>query len=213
MGSPKERGHKLRACLPLLGHSKSKKLCMLTRVPSPVNPLYVGLSCGFKMEREQKNHEVFHFPTDLFGIELGAFFSNQDYFLWCHLKFSVRILLRAHSLALSFIKYILTDCLFCAWCQRTMGSQYSTWKPCTFSHIPIYVLLNDYTHFFGFSKKPILKNILIFPCKHNTTWQQNSHPHIALSLPICAQVTCLACLYRCKRKENVKLNREERENL
>lgn len=60
--------------------------------------------------KEQKNHEVCHFPTDWFGIELGAFFLNQDDFLWCCLRFSVRTLLRAHPLTLAFIKYLLNAC-------------------------------------------------------------------------------------------------------
>lgn len=105
MCSPRETDLKLRAHLPLVGHSKCKTLCMLILVPSPVNPLYVSLSCGFKMEREQENHEVFHFPTDIFNIELGAFFSNQDYLLWFHLKLFIRIHLWAHSITLSLIKY------------------------------------------------------------------------------------------------------------
>lgn len=41
----------------------------------------------------------------------------------------------------SFIHQIFIECLFCAWCQSTMGSQYSTLKPYTFSHFPIYILI------------------------------------------------------------------------
>lgn len=149
-GSPKKRVQKLRACLPLVGHNKSKKLWMLILVPSPVNPLYVCLSCGFNMERAEKSWSL-SFPYRLVW-----------YWAWCFLPKSrwfpvvlPEVLCKdtsSCSSTHSCIHQIFIECLFCAWCQSTMGSRYSRWKPYTFSHIPIYVLLMTIPTSLGFQK-------------------------------------------------------------